>query len=450
MVNAVLWTALSLAAAGVQGAMIPRAQKAPGSLSLADLVRDSYEVRGHMKQITDKIDPKVLPFAEARLKNLKQVNTLQEVLKEVQLDKQEEKKRDCFFLRNMMNPQGVKVSMDITAYADRPDHVNGGDQDESWEITQSVAKIDTERIGWSTDQSSEVGGSVSAGGSAGIGPFQASLEATVYGNTRAATGKNGEASNSGESKQDTKWTKPCPKKSTCRVVTWTYTRKISGTCLLVPIGDKTCLTPNEKGGNFSLATDFTYKDLSSAFFVQAVKQAKSGPQWQDLKMHDVSSIDSKFTSPCSFSYVLRLENGEPVRAQALISEPLPRDVPKAVGWRGEGAKKACKLATKGWWWQPGGWFLVPESDKGSGDWEQHDDWLEPAGRESKCPDDNNNKARRAPASAANDDAPPKENLKQPAKNKLVKVDIGFNEVPKLVKQLQETKNKGFVEAPKKA
>ncbi|KAK2598159.1 hypothetical protein QQS21_005710 [Conoideocrella luteorostrata] len=439
MVNILLWMALCFSVASAYGSIIlPRAPDG----SLAALIRNSPQVRGHMKSIIaamDKLNAEGLPYSEGPLQDFKSVD----------LDKVAEEKRKCLRLRNSVRPEGFQAIIDINPHADYPDQISG-DEPESIEITTSLAKVDNERLGWNKEVSTEIGGSATAEASGGFGPFSASLSATVFGNQRSMSGKNGESSKQTEYRNDIKVTKICKRNSICRVVTWTYTRTIMGRCFLMPYQDLECWGPRIPG-NISLGVYLhdtsSLETVAKQFFeVQkpfnsAVDNIGAGFTVQGIQMHSPDFVKAKYEENCSFSYPLRMENGDPVRAQALITEPLDttekspvQQVPKAYKWvqDAEGIKY-CNLE-KGWSWQPDDFFYIPKAEGGRDEWEQRPDLPQPEGHKEKCPRDTKLSAR-AEASGKNA-APPK--------NKLIKVEIISDNVPKFVSQLGKNKNEGFV------
>jgi hypothetical protein len=136
-----------------------------------------------------------------------------------------------------------------------------------------------------------------------------------------------------------------------------------------------------------------------------------------------------------------MENGDPVKAQAIIIEPLDSqpeppevtEVPKAIEWKyDDGDQNAsCKLEN-GWFWERPYSFCIPKSSDEPCKWWSRKQWPKPEGHEEKCP---NSTGMIARAVADDDAAPPMNNL--------VKVEIITDNIQEFVSQLEKHKSDGL-------
>ncbi|KAM3516279.1 hypothetical protein MY11210_000038 [Beauveria gryllotalpidicola] len=436
MVNMMRWTTLSFSAAVAHGSIIPR--QASGDINLAALILNAPEVQRHQKSIQRALN-KGLPYSEGLLEASKSL---------VKLDGLKKDERKCLYLRNSVKQDGFQSYMDINPHPDAPDVVTSA-KEKKIEITTSTAKVDVEKLGWNKEVATEIGGSATVQVSGGIGEFSASLSATVYGNQRTAGGQNGEASKQTEFRQDVRRVEICPPNSICRIVTWTYTRTIKGSCFLTPYFDEQCSTGNKRKGKYSLGLFPTCQPLqgvATQFFDFDYDNYKSaygfGPETHGLKMHKPAMIKAnKYDEDCTFTYALRDENGIPVKATANIIETEPDSsvnksavtkTPKAVGWFIDNmGVRSCEFED-GWFMQANNAYFIPEKAGGQGIWEWRDDLPEPEGLKEKCPQYSSLSKR---AAAGSKTGPPPNNL-----FKVVMIDDG---VPEFLKKLTKTNSDGF-------
>jgi hypothetical protein len=241
----------------------------------------------------------------------------------------------------------------------------------------------------------------------------------------------------------------CPRNSICRIVTWTYVRTISGTCFLTPYLDAKCLDGGKDKYSLGL---FPFcqplAGVASQFFdfdqdkIKAQASPGFGPDLQGIKMHKPELVrTNKHEENCTFSYALRMENGDPVKAQAIIIEPLDSqpeppevtEVPKAIEWEYDDGDQngSCKLEN-GWFWESPYSFCIPKSSDEPCKWWSRKQWPKPEGHEEKCP---NSTGMIARAVADDDAAPPMNNL--------VKVEIITDNIQEFVSQLEKHKSDGL-------
>ncbi|OAA36442.1 hypothetical protein NOR_07521 [Metarhizium rileyi] len=428
MVRKSLWAVLSLSAVFTNGIVLSRARS--DVIDLAALISQSREVRGHKKNILGGLQDG-LPYSEGPLASSKAV----------QLDPVRENERKCITLRNFVKPQGYKSVIDVVPHIDHPDQLTGKDE-VPIEITQSVAVIDGSRLGWNRESSTEAGISVTAEAAAGIGAFSASLSSTVFGNQRWTDGQNGEQTAEKEFRNELQTTRKCPPHSICRVVTWTYTRTITGTCFLAPFLDMQCIDPG-RTGKYSLGLFPSCEPaagVASQFFAfdydRDMTASGFGPDLQGVKMHRPEAVKrNKYEETCSFSYVLRWPQGDPVRAQAVLAVPLDDEpevnksfvtrVPKAIKWRYGKKQTFCELENN-WFWQPEHEFFIPASQGGNGKWQTRMDLPRPDGLDEKCPE-----SARLLARAKDEDELPPANLR-------FLIDMIIDEVPAFLSALGQS------------
>ncbi|KAG8413535.1 hypothetical protein J3459_015279 [Metarhizium acridum] len=152
----------------------------------------------------------------------------------------------------------------------------------------------------------------------------------------------------------------------------------------------------------------------------------------------------KHTEKCSFSYALQTKDGEPVKAQALITESLAetekskvKNVLEAVRWYIDKDGDRFCLLKNNWFWLPTNEFFIPEKAGGLGKWETRTDLPRPKGLDEKCPPvgSDTKLSRRA-----EDDG-----IVPPPKNTLFDFKIINSNVPEFLPQLGQKKNNaGFV------
>ncbi|OAA35305.1 hypothetical protein NOR_08060 [Metarhizium rileyi] len=289
----------------------------PPEIELASLLRNAKEIQGHMAVMQRTLVHEI-PYGDGALTD-SDLDLGRDLIK---------KERQCIYLRNAMKPETAQGRLDFVPHADYPDQITG-DQDVTLEITSSVAKIASKNLGWST---------VTAKGSPESSTFDffarsvKDIDTTFLHRKKDYKGAAAsQVSEKTEFRTDMKLSRVCPAKSVCRVVTWTYTRTVQGSCFLMPYLNTRCVGDvNELKYSAGLFADcspiksiaYNFFDISDADLGAGLEPA-FGPDWQGIKMADPKVVKGfKYhQNNCTFTYVLRLDNGEPVRAQALIIEP---------------------------------------------------------------------------------------------------------------------------------
>ncbi|XWX00777.1 hypothetical protein V2A60_008798 [Cordyceps javanica] len=343
MVNMMLLTILSFSAALSNGSVIPR--QGSGDVNLAALIRNDEKVQRHEKSILRALN-KGLPYSEGLLDATETV---------IKLDGLKEDERKCLFLRSSVKQEGFESILNVNPHLDAPEIVTGHDS-KPIESTKSTALVATERLGWNNEVAPEIGGSATAEVSGGIGFFSASLSATVYGNQRSSEGENGKASTQHEYSDNT----------------------IKGSCVLTPFFDEKCSTGDKSKSKHSLGLFPTCQPLQGVatqfldFDYDKYQSASGfGGTLHGIKMHKPELIKAnKYEDNCTFTYVLRYENGDP---NFKVTK-----APKAVGWFKQ--------------------TMVRDPSGGQGNWEYRDDLAEPEGLNEKC-SEYSLLSRRAEASA---------------------------------------------------
>ncbi|KZZ89417.1 hypothetical protein AAL_07716 [Moelleriella libera RCEF 2490] len=448
MARALLVSGLLFAAAQAQD---PSSSNSLG-LDLGKYISQQPLVQNDLQEVK-KLIGKARPYSEGSLERFDKA--LPDVPKNL---------RKCYRVRNTMEEKNFRDSYEIVANPDSRAY-SSNDQGMKLSISKSVAKIATQRLGWSVEESSESGRSVtagtSAGGSIGVADVSFNLDATIYDNQRYTSGLNGDSTDTFEERTDTatEWT--CPANSRCQFVTWTYVRKISGECHFMVAADDACLAQNplkepyqpppapKEKGTWEKIGDWVMKNAPRGKTTILGRRAVPTGTWKDTDIR----------GNCSFAYVLRYKSntqedkpdGKPYIAQSLIStkaakpekettgESKGTNVPKAVQWVGEGDKAACKLAQDGWFWQPGQWFFRSKQAGGKGRWVQLSHWPKPEGHGEKC----STAAGSLPKGAEfdeNDSAP----LEARAEQGVAKMEMIINEMPKFIEELKKTGGTGFV------
>lgn len=326
-----------------------------GEARLAVAIGGSKQIQGHMRHIATAIDKNVpFPYAEARF----------EPSKSFKLDSIKDTERRCLYLRQVMSPDTVTDTINIVPNLDQDDEVTG-ETAAQIDITSSTTKINTARLGWNKEQATEVGTSATAEAETNLLLGSGSVSATVYGSQRWVNGQTGDKTEESQIRHQVTKKRTCPPFHICRVVTWTYTRTLGASCTLLPIFDLSCsmtpggfptmiLLPGQRvqpySGNISVALSFDLESITQQFYnVPPAEPPSTGwrwfggkyalgwprPQVSGVWMHS-RRLSSRYESPCTFTYALRWSDGKPVRAQALISEPLdepdtPGQVKKASG-----------------------------------------------------------------------------------------------------------------------
>lgn len=431
MVNMMLWTMLSVSAASAYGAVMPR----DTFFDLAAVIRNDKKVQGGLKSTERGIVDGAL-YSEIPLKDSK-----------IKLDNVLEDERRCLYIHNFVKSESA--SLDINPNSDYPDRISGGEAI-PLEITTSVAKINSERLGWNKEKSTEVGGSATIEASVGVGVFSSFLSATVYGNQRTTGGQNGESSKQTEWTYSVKSTENCPANSICRIVTWTYIRTIKGTCSLTPYVDSKCLGRGDSKLSLGLfPTCPAVRSIALDFFNfnydNIHGELSAGPVSDGITMQRPEYVHGlKQTTKCSFSYALRTKDGEPVKAQALLTESLAdteksqvKDVPEALRWYTDKDGDRFCLLKNNWFWLPSDEFFIPVKEGGLGKWETRTDLPKPKGLDEKCPPVGSESKMSA---RAEDDS-----IVPPPKNTLYGVKIISSNVPEFLTQLgNKENNAGFV------
>ncbi|EQK99559.1 hypothetical protein G6O67_005635 [Ophiocordyceps sinensis] len=306
-----------------------RAQEADADF--ASMLRNTQEAKDDISYVT-KASAKVrhLPYSESRLESA-------EIVKTVADDKGK-----CFYLRRVMKPETVKVTIDIAPTIDK--RFISGAGETTLTVTSSTAKIDTTKLGWSKDRTTEVGGG--AGGSAsvsggipGVASFGGTFAWNVYGSHRWGSGESGDQSQQTEFTKTETITTRCPARHICTIATWTYTKTISGSCYMLPIVENACYfdKTSDQKQNVSVAvfTEGKFKEtlwpiMDNFFEMEASAgidpvQPQNAPEQQDVKMHDPSHVVRiKHETECSFSHPLRNNDAKrtPFSTQAHISVPV--------------------------------------------------------------------------------------------------------------------------------
>lgn len=408
MVNMLFWTTLSVSAACAYGSVLPRA----AYFDLAAVVLNDPAGRDLLESTKSKIVDNGVLYSEGPLGDSK----------EADLDNVLEEERKCLYLHNSVKSE--ETSLDINPHADYPDRISR-DNPLPLKITTSKAVIDTERLGWNKEKSTEIGASVTADTSVNAGFFSASLSATVYGNQRTTGGENGESSKQTEWSYTVESNEECPPNSICRIVTWTYIRTIKGTCSLIPNVDTQCLGHSE-GAKLSLGLFPTCPALKSTaleFFKfnddKTQGELSAGPVVEGVKMHRPEYIQGlKHERKCSFSYALRTKEGDPVKSQALIIESraethktLVTEVPAAKRWYTKPDGGRYCLLENNWFWLANNEFCIPANKGEACKWETRTDLAAPKGHEEKC-NPRATDTTKVSARAENDDIiPPPPNTK---------------------------------------
>ncbi|KAK9444904.1 hypothetical protein VB005_01363 [Metarhizium brunneum] len=455
MISMMLWTALSLSAATAHGAVVPRQA---GDFDLAGVILQSSQVQRHLTS-TKRFMGKEFPYSEGPMEASKAA--LGDKFKD-DYDHFEASERKCLYIRNSFIKEATQSFFDVVPNVDAPDTITE-DEEETGSVTESKAIVDTQRIGWNKEESTETGGSVTAGVQSGISAFSVSLSATIYGNQRTTGGQYGEASKQTEyTVTETKNWK-CPKNSICRHVTWTYTRTLKGKCITTPYYDAQCANSKHSKAKFSLALFgkctpsvragdqfYTYSDNAFGDFDGDLntKIPGYGPDNQGIKMPKPEVIAShKFADDeCSFTYVLRDKSGSPVRARGNLiekeSSPLSAQVkvtkvPKALKWiKGPDDQTMCELEG-GWYWMPGNqWYISPKDGNTANEWARRAELPDPVDLEKNCPANGQAKSKRA--------LPPANKLSAVPANDLVQIDITQDDMPAFLAELEQSQSEGFV------
>lgn len=472
MARMVPWASLFLAITCVYGLVMPRAGQ--GDVDLAMLIRDTEQVRGHRDNVLGALH-KHLPYSEGPLKTSK----LETV-----------KNSGCFTMRRVVKPHSYQSTLDVVPTFDLPYDTVTGVYEESVTITSSTAKIDTARLGWNKEKSSETGGSVkagvSAGASAGLGFFESHMTTTVYENESWTEDKTGKKAMQSEFRTELTETKKCPPHSICRAVTWTYTRTISGTCYILPLLDTRCAMPDSEMARFGNTSLGLYpdcspiSDIASQFFEFSSPRAAPGfgPDLQGVKMHRPEAVSRNiFEAPCSFSHPLRWGNGNLVKAQAFVSfpivtgaqlptplqaitsadgvnsTPVNQQIPNAVEWvEKEKGKAYCKLQ-KGWSWLPPNNFYIPKKQDGTDDYAAQPSWPKPQGIDEKCPQYKSwgNLSGRADAKADEESPAPNGTVgdateQETSAAKSLHVEMILDDMPRYISLLQDASFDGMTPA----
>ncbi|PHH59374.1 hypothetical protein CDD81_3333 [Ophiocordyceps australis] len=453
-----LWTAICFSTSCACSLVLPRASL--GNVDLAKLIHDTPQVAGHKENIIQAVKNDV-PFTESRL-TVGQASAMKYV---------KETQRKCFYVRRVMDPESIETEVDVVANVDQPDEVTG-EYEVPISISSSTATVNMERLGWNKEVMDESGGSASASAYVGLGMFASSVSATVFGSQRWSDGQSGDTMKQREYRLDVTKVRTCPPFSICRVVTWTYTRKLSGDCFILPILDTQCIDRGQTKGNTSLRLYFgcpPIDDLIDQFFDYKILWTnKFGPSLHGVTMHVPETVRrNKYQAKCTFSHALRWDDGTPVRAQALITEPLgskrvenggeseqeeqgeqgvqgeeeeeeeavaiPDNIPRALEWKLRKNSKFgyCRLENN-WAWEPDSWFYIPKSDGGSGAWQDQPSWPRPKGVDSKCR--LHSLAPKANKAKRNDEAADK-NMKM---NRRIIVNMTIDELPSFLRQYKKT------------
>ncbi|RDA93202.1 hypothetical protein CP533_3170 [Ophiocordyceps camponoti-saundersi (nom. inval.)] len=323
------------------------------SVEIADMVRGTPQGNRGIDAWNHLAVDDQFPYSEAPLSSAEGAQDFMRLVPE--------SGRKCFHLRYTLLEDG-HTELDIgKAYLD---HDFGGPATVS--ISSSHSQIDSSRIGWNREGSSQIGGTISASLSSNLlGLVSAGSAWTVSGSHKWGSGESGDLTKTQEETKTVAYQVTCPEDSSCKVVTWTYIKTTRGRCGRIPLVEPDCVMRSHSGwpktSVVALASlEGPYNRAYSPWAVPIAKHywhipaywpPHSLPEKNGLIMHhDHPDLINKYEAPCSFSYPLYTSGGKPVSTQDMLiyrrgydnsPPPTPNGRFTAIGWNYE--ENVCEL-----------------------------------------------------------------------------------------------------------